>query len=362
MREQKNELCREETRIGDAAGEGASVKERRGPEAMRSPSAESAGVNVVGAQHMAVRDVAAGYHGRVVLDGLCFELPRGRILVLIGPNGAGKSTVLKTLSRALLPMQGTVTLDGRDLQRYAGEALAREVAVMLTDRAKPELMTVRDVVSLGRYPYTGRLGILGAEDRKKVCEALALVHAEELADRDFTCISDGQRQRVLLARAICQQPRVLILDEPTNGLDPAGIQEMRSLIASMPETTGATVLISSHLLGEMEQMVTQVGILNEGQLIFEGPLHRLQAHSRGGIALRVLDQKKAQIVLRAQGIASRVDLRRPDILNLSPIPDETLSDIVCTLAQNGAGVVGVTVETKNLEEIFLSLTGGKGVA
>lgn len=263
MREQKNELCREETRIGDAAGEGASVKERRGPEAMRSPSAESAGVNVVGAQHMAVRDVAAGYHGRVVLDGLCFELPRGRILVLIGPNGAGKSTVLKTLSRALLPMQGTVTLDGRDLQRYAGEALAREVAVMLTDRAKPELMTVRDVVSLGRYPYTGRLGRLDAADEARVKDAMEAMDVMALRERDFRELSDGQKQRVLLARALAQDPKLLILDEPTGYLDiHYKLQLLRVLRAKAQ--AGMTIVASLHEIELARLLADQLLTVKDG--------------------------------------------------------------------------------------------------
>ena len=263
MREQKNELCREETRIGDAAGEGASVKERRGPEAMRSPSAESAGVNVVGAQHMAVRDVAAGYHGRVVLDGLCFELPRGRILVLIGPNGAGKSTVLKTLSRALLPMQGTVTLDGRDLQHYAGEALAREVAVMLTDRAKPELMTVRDVVSLGRYPYTGRLGRLDAADEARGKDAMEAMDVMALRERDFRELSDGQKQRVLLARALAQDPKLLILDEPTGYLDiHYKLQLLRVLRAKAQ--AGMTIVASLHEIELARLLADQLLTVKDG--------------------------------------------------------------------------------------------------
>ena len=263
MREQKNELCREETRIGDAAGEGASVKERRGPEAMRSPSAESAGVTVVGAQHMAVRDVAAGYHGRVVLDGLCFELPRGRILVLIGPNGAGKSTVLKTLSRALLPMQGTVTLDGRDLQHYAGEALAREIAVMLTERAKPELMTVRDVVSLGRYPYTGRLGRLDAADEARVKDAMEAMDVMALRERDFRELSDGQKQRVLLARALAQDPKLLILDEPTANLDiHYKLQLLRVLRAKAQ--AGMTIVASLHEIELARLLADQLLTVKDG--------------------------------------------------------------------------------------------------
>ena len=168
------------------------------------------------------------------------------------------------------------------------------------------------------------------------------------------------KQRLGIATALLGSPKLLILDEPTNGLDPAGIQEMRSLIAAMPETTGATVLISSHLLGEMEQMVSQVGILNHGKLLFEGPLAALQRHARGGVLLRVLDAQRAVAVLQAQGIRAVTRPVQPDTLELPPLPDEALAALVGALAGSGAGVVGLTSQTKNLEEIFLSLTKGDG--
>ena len=138
------------------------------------------------------------------------------------------------------------------------------------------------------------------------------------------------------------------------------IQEMRSLIASMPQTTGATVLISSHLLGEIEQMVDQVGILNHGKLLFEGSLQQLQKHSRGGILLRVLDAPKAAAVLQQQGVKATVPADQPDTLQLPPLPDEALAALVCTLAERGVGVVGLTAQTKSLEDIFLSLTQTSG--
>lgn len=167
-------------------------------------------------------------------------------------------------------------------------------------------------------------------------------------------------QRLGIAMALLGSPKLLILDEPTNGLDPAGIQEMRSLIASMPQTTGATVLISSHLLGEIEQMVDQVGILNHGRLLFEGSLQQLQKHSRGGILLRVLDVSKAAAVLQQQGVKAAVPADQPDTLQLPPLPDEALAALVCTLAESGVGVVGLTAQTKSLEDIFLSLTQTSG--
>lgn len=265
MRElnRKKEARVQEMRTGYVAGKGASGKKDGTGDVLRSPATESTGVEMAGAQHMAVRDVMAGYHGKVVLDGLSFEVPRGGILVLIGPNGAGKSTVLKTLSRALEPMQGTVTLDGRDLQRYSGEALAREIAVMLTDRAKPELMTVRDVVSLGRYPYTGRLGRLDAEDEARVKDAMEAMDVMALRERDFRELSDGQKQRALLARALAQDPKLLILDEPTGYLDiHYKLQLLRVLRAKAQ--AGMTIVASLHEIELARLLADQLLTVKDG--------------------------------------------------------------------------------------------------
>ncbi len=153
--------------------------------------------------------------------------------------------------------------------------------------------------------------------------------------------------------ALLGSPRLLILDEPTNGLDPAGIQEMRALIHDMPDACGATVLISSHLLGEMEQIVSQVGIINHGQLLFEGPLAELQRHSRGNVVLRLLAPDRGAAVLRRYGLTPQP---ADNGCLLPTMEDARLAALVQDLAAEGAGVVGVERQTKNLEEIFLSLT------
>lgn len=163
----------------------------------------------------------------------------------------------------------------------------------------------------------------------------------------------GMKQRLGIAMALLGSPRLLILDEPTNGLDPAGIQEMRALIHNMPDACGATVLISSHLLGEMEQIVSQVGIINHGQLLFEGPLAELQRHSRGNVVLRLLAPDRGAAVLRRYGLTPQP---ADNGCLLPTMEDARLAALVQDLAAEGAGVVGVERQTKNLEEIFLSLT------
>ncbi len=179
--------------------------------------------------------LSVGYNGRALIHDIDIAIEKGEIVTLIGPNGSGKSTILKSITRQLRLIEGRVWIQTEELERISQRALARRMAVVLTERMKPELMTCRDVVSTGRYPYTGRLGLLTPEDEAIVTESMERVHALELSDRDFNAISDGQRQRVLLARAICQDPEIIILDEPTSYLDIRHQLELLSILRSMPK-------------------------------------------------------------------------------------------------------------------------------
>lgn len=190
----------------------------------------------------------AGYERKVIVSGAEVTVQPGEIIVLIGPNGAGKSTVLKTIAGQLEPVAGTVYIGDKDRSSYSFNEIAKKQAVMLTERRPAEKMTCEEVVSLGRYPYTGRLGILSAEDRRIVGETMELVHVSELADRSYDQISDGQRQRVLLARAICQEPEIMILDEPTSYLDIRHKLEFLDLLRSLTEDRRIGVIMSMHEL------------------------------------------------------------------------------------------------------------------
>ena len=202
-----------------------------------------------------IKDLAVGYGRRTLVEDIKFQLRPGEIVTLIGPNGAGKSTILKTIIQQLSPIRGTVYLNGRSMVGMSPLEIARRLSVLMTDRVRPELMTCWDVVSTGRYPYTGRLGLLSPDDREKVWQALALVHGEELAGQDFSRISDGQRQRVLLARALCQEPEVLVLDEPTSFLDIRYKLELLSILKDMTRRRNLAVLMSLHEL-ELAQRVS----------------------------------------------------------------------------------------------------------
>lgn len=187
-----------------------------------------------------------GYKGKPLILEICLSVQRGEILTLIGPNGAGKSTILKSIARQLALIGGKVLLDGKDMGTQSLKETARRMSVMLTDRTKPELMTCHDIVAAGRYPYTGALGILSETDEKAIEDALELVHAREIAFRDFNAISDGQRQRVLLARALCQEPEIIVLDEPTSFLDIRHKLELLEILRHMAREQNITVILSLH--------------------------------------------------------------------------------------------------------------------
>lgn len=216
--------------------------------------------------YLRTEDMSVGYNGRPLIREIRLELGRGEIMTLIGPNGAGKSTILKSIIRQLELLGGVVSLDGRDMAKLSERDVARRMSVLMTGQIHPELMTCEDVVATGRYPYTGRLGILTKEDRQIVEQCLALVHASELADRDFSRISDGQRQRVLLARALCQEPEVLVLDEPTSFLDIRHKLELLAILKDMVRQKQLAVVMSLHEL-DLAQKISDYVVCVRGDVV-----------------------------------------------------------------------------------------------
>ena len=207
-------------------------------------------------------DLAVGYNSPL-LEHIKFAAERGQILTLIGPNGAGKSTLMKTLAAQLAPQGGTVLLDGQSLSVYSPNARARKMALMVPHTNRTELTTCFDVAAAGRYPYTGRLGILSEEDKKQVFDALHLVNAADIADRDFDKISDGQRQRVLLARAVCQEPEILLLDEPTSFLDVKGKAELMTILRRLAKDKNTAIILSLHELDLAQKLSDAVGCVSQ---------------------------------------------------------------------------------------------------
>ncbi|MCQ2406408.1 MAG: ABC transporter ATP-binding protein [Oscillospiraceae bacterium] len=192
------------------------------------------------------KHLCVGYNGKALIGDINIELPKGKIMTLIGPHGAGKSTILKSITKHLTPVSGESFIDSKELGRWDNKAFAQKAAVVLTERVRPELMTCAEVVSMGRYPYTGMFGRLTDDDKLIVEDALKKVHALSLAGQDFSTLSDGQRQRIMLARAICQQPEVIILDEPTAYLDIRHKIELLDILSTMSREENITVIMSLH--------------------------------------------------------------------------------------------------------------------
>lgn len=201
------------------------------------------------------KQMSVGYQGKPLIKNIEIGLEQGEILTLIGPNGAGKSTILKSIARQLQLIDGAVYLKQQELARLSGTELSQKMAVVFTEKLQTEYMTCEDVVATGRYPYTGHFGILSNEDRTAVSEAMELVHVTAIKDQNFTKISDGQRQRVMLARAICQEPEILILDEPTSFLDVKYKLEFLSVLQELRLKKRLTVIMSMHEL-ELAQRVS----------------------------------------------------------------------------------------------------------
>lgn len=191
-------------------------------------------------------DLSVGYSGRPLIEKINLSIEKGRILTLIGPNGSGKSTILKTITKHLEKIAGVVTIENDNISKWSNKELAKRLSVMLTERIDPELMTCEQVVAMGRYPYTNHFGSLTPGDRQVVEESLHMVRAEELAERPFTDISDGQRQRIMLARAICQQPEIIVLDEPTSYLDIRHKIELLDILRKMAREKNVAVVMSLH--------------------------------------------------------------------------------------------------------------------
>ncbi len=210
--------------------------------------------------------MTVGYDGVPLIENIEIGVRRGEILTLIGPNGSGKSTILKSIIRQLRLLAGTVVLDGQVMAELSERDVSRKLSIVMTERLRPELMSCWDVVATGRYPYTGRLGLLSGEDCRKVDEALDMVHARELADRSFACISDGQRQRLLLARAICQEPEVIVLDEPTSFLDVRHKLELLDILKTMVRERDLAVVMSLHELDLAQKVSDRVVCVNDSHV------------------------------------------------------------------------------------------------
>lgn len=192
------------------------------------------------------KNLSVGYDGKSLIDNINVGIEKGKILCLLGPNGSGKSTILKSISRHLKKIAGTVYIGKEDLGSLKSVEVAKRLSVVLTEKVAPEMMTCEEVIATGRYPYTNYFGKLTDDDYKIMYSAMEEVKVLELADKEFVRLSDGQKQRVLLARAICQQPEIIVLDEPTSYLDIRHKIELLGILRKMAVKENVTVVLSLH--------------------------------------------------------------------------------------------------------------------
>lgn len=276
---------------------------------------------------------------------LDLNVPEGVVYGFLGPNGAGKTTTMKMLLGIARPTAGTISVFGQQFN------------------SKNRLSILKHVGSLIESPsYYGHLS--GEENLRIICvlkgvpvsdinRVLQIVRLENQQDKKVSQYSMGMKQRLGLACALLGDPKLLILDEPTNGLDPAGMQEMRELIRSLPQRYGMTVMVSSHLLSEIDQIAANVGIISQGELVFQDRLVSLHEKSRPSIAVRTLNNQAAEKILDEQGVFCQ---RQDDYLLLPKLSDNELAGHISRLAGN-IGVVRIEERRKSLEKIFLELTG-----
>ena len=216
--------------------------------------------------YFTTKKMCVGYENRTLIKDVEISLAKGEILTLIGPNGAGKSTMLKSIAGQLRLLGGTVYLGKSAVPEMKSHELARKMSVVFTQKVKTEMKSCRDVVATGRYPYTGWFGILSKEDRRIVDEAMALTNITDIGSEDFCKISDGQKQRVMLARAICQEPEIVVLDEPTSYLDIRYKLEFLSVLKKMREKRGLTVIMSLHEL-ELAKIISDKILCLKGEYV-----------------------------------------------------------------------------------------------
>lgn len=273
------------------------------------------------------------------------KVRKGALYGFLGPNGAGKSTTIRMLLDLMKPTKGKVYLFNKDIGIHRMEIL-RKVGAMVESPSYYENLTAHENLEIIRK-------ILQI-DRKEIDKALDIVNLFKWKNKRVKNFSLGMKQRLGIAQALMGNRELLILDEPTNGLDPAGVREIRNLIISLPEITGATVLISSHILSEIELIADHVGIIHKGKLLFQGTLEELKAKGNREIAIKAQPLLEAEEFLKRKGYVVE---NREGKLYISK-GKINIKELNKTLVLEGYGVSHLSENKKNLEEVFLELTGG----
>ena len=296
--------------------------------------------------------VTKRFGSKVAVDGVTIDVPRGRCLGWLGPNGSGKTTLIRCMLGLARTSSGTIEVRGQPMPSGSRLALERVGGIVEEPRFYPYLS--------GRGNLEVWAGFLGGDSRGRIDAALERVGLAANADRKVKAYSMGMRQRLGVARSLLNDPELLILDEPSNGLDPSGMAAFRQMIRSFVELDGRTVFISSHLLDEVEKIADDIAIVHEGRLVLHGSVEELVAEGRQGLRLRVDDGDRAAAVAGGLPFVTGVDRRGAGELGIAvtTLDDDSAISLTRALVEAGVGVAEVTRERESLEERFLEITGG----
>ncbi|MEU6480664.1 ABC transporter ATP-binding protein [Streptomyces sp. NPDC047017] len=287
--------------------------------------------------------------GQLAVDGLDLTVPAGSVFGFLGPNGSGKTTTIRMLMGLVEPTSGTARVLGRPMPG-SSRAVLPQVGALIEGPALYGFLSGRDnllrhdAADLTADPRTRRTRVAAALDRVGLTAA---------AGKKARAYSLGMKQRLGLAAALLRPRRLLVLDEPTNGLDPQGMREIRALVRELA-CDGTTVFLSSHLLDEIEQVCTHAAVMARGRLVTQGPVAELAAGARGRLAVTTPDAGEAARVLKEQGVADVV--ADGDRVTGEP-PDGDLADVNAALVAAGVRVRGFGIERASLEDAFVALTG-----
>lgn len=293
------------------------------------------------------KGLCKSYGGTLRVKDLHMAVPEGSIYGFLGPNGAGKSTTLKMILGLAHPTSGEIDVFGKRMNEKNRLDILQHIGSLIESPSYYGHLTGEENLKI--------LRTLRNVPEDNIREALDIVRLTSQKDKKVAHYSLGMKQRLGLAAALLAHPRLLILDEPTNGLDPAGIQEMRELICDLPRRFGMTVVVSSHLLSEIDQMATHVGVIADGALVYQNTIERLHEKSEHHLAMRTLNNAMAQAILTHHGVANEV---RDGVIILPPLEDAKIAQCVTLLADSSIGVTRIEERRKNLEDIFLELTEG----
>lgn len=288
------------------------------------------------------------YGNTASVKDLDLTVPTGSIYGFLGPNGAGKSTTMKMLLGLAKPTTGTIKIFNKELTNQSRMNILSNIGSLIESPSYYGHLT--------GYENLQIIQKLRNIPEQNIKEALSIVRLSKEKDKKVSHYSLGMKQRLGLAGALISKPKLLILDEPTNGLDPAGIQEIRELICSLPSKYGMTIMISSHLLSEMDQMATYVGIIQKGELLFQDSLEQLHNKSKHHIAIKTLDNEKACNCLSNQSIPCKV---KDGYVLLNQMDNNFVVHCSNLLVNEQIGILRIEEQQKSLEDIFLNLTGGE---